>query len=105
MQNENKLCLIVISFLPTHMNHMNKADGVASHSFYFKYLSVNGTFRPSDWCSAVGNLRFFDPQVAAFCGDKQISFLGEGETKIFLNFLIAVMFLLLTVCLIFWDIG
>ena len=32
-------------------------------------------------------------------------FLGEGETKIFLNFLIAVVFLLLTVCLIFWDVG
>ena len=32
-------------------------------------------------------------------------FLGEGETKIFLNFLIAVEFLLLTVCLIFWEIG
>ena len=79
------------------MNHMNKTDGVPSHSFCFKYLSVNCTFRPSDWRSAVGNLRFFDPQVAAFCGDKLRPFLGEGETKIFLNFLIAVEFLLLTV--------
>ena len=87
------------------MNHMNKADGVASHSFYLKYLSVNSAFRPSDWRSAVGNLRFFDPQVAAFCGDKRRSIMGEGETKIFLNFLIAVVFLLLTVFLIFWNIG
>ena len=62
-------------------------------------------FRQSDWRSAVGNLRFFDPQVAAFGGDKRRPFLGEGETKIFLNFLIAAVFLLLTVCLIFWDIG
>ena len=31
--------------------------------------------------------------------------MGEGETKIFLNFLIAAVFLLLTVCLIFRDIG
>ena len=46
--------------------------------------------------SAVGNLRFFDSQVAAFCGDKRRPFLGEGETKIFLNCLIAVVFLLLT---------
>ena len=98
MQIETKLCLIVVSFLPTHMNHMNGTDGVASHSFCFKYLSVNCTFRPSDWCSTVGNLRFFDPQVAAFCGDKRKPFLGEGETKIFLIFLIAVVFLLLTVC-------
>ena len=105
MQNENKLCLIVVSFLPTHMNHMNGTDGVASHSFCFKYLSVNCTFRPSDWRSAVGNLRFFDLQVAAFCGDKRRPVLGEGETMIFLNFLIAVVFLLLTVCLIFRDIG
>ena len=105
MQNEKKMCLIVISFLPTHMNHMNGTDGVPSHSFCFKYLSINCTFRPSDWRSAVGNLRFCDPQVAAFCGDKRRPFLGEGETKIFLNFLIAVVFLLLTECLIFWDIG
>ena len=49
-------------------------------------LSINCTFRPSDWRSAVGNLRFFDPQVAAFCGDKRRNILGEGETKIFLNF-------------------
>ena len=87
------------------MNHMNGTDGVASHSFCFKCLSVNCTFRPSDWRSAVSNLRFFNPQVAAFCGDNRRLFLGEGETKIFLNFLIAVVFLLLTVCLIFWDIG
>ena len=80
------------------MNHMNGTDGVASHSFCFKNLSVNCTFRPSDWCSAVGNLRFFDPLVAAFCGDKRKPFLGEGETKIFLIFLIAVVFLLLTMC-------
>ena len=105
MQNENKLCIIVVSFLPTHMNHMNGTDGVASHCFRFKYLSVNCTFRPSDWRSAVGNLRFFDPQIAAFSGDKRGPFLGEGETMIFLNVLIAVVFLLLTVCLIFWDIG
>ena len=32
-------------------------------------------------------------------------FLGKGERKIYLNFLTAVVFLLLTVCLIFWDIG
>ena len=105
MQNENKLCLIVVSFLPTHMNHMNGTDGFASHSFCFNNLSVNCTFRPSDWRSAVGNLRFFDPQVATFWGDKRRPFLGKGETKIFLNFLIAVVFLLLTVCLIFWNIG
>ena len=105
MQHENKLCLIVVSFLPTHMNNMNGTDVVASHSFCFKCLSVNCTFRPSKWRSAVGNLRFFDPQVVAFCGDKRKLFLVEGETKIFLNFLIAVVFLLLTVCLIFWDIG
>ena len=84
------------------MNHMNGTDVVASHSFCFKCLSM---FRPSDWRSAVGNLRFFDPQVAAFCGDKRRPFLGERETKIFLNFLIAEVFLLLTVSLIFWDIG
>ena len=70
MQNENKLRLIVISFLPTHINHMNGTDGVASYSFCFRYLSINCTFRPSDWRSAVGNLRFFDSQVAAFCRDK-----------------------------------
>ena len=84
---------------------MNGTDGVASHSFCFKYLSINCAFRPSDWSSAVGSLRFFNPQVAAFCGYKRSPFLGEGETKIFLNFLIAVEFLLLAVCLIFWDIG
>ena len=84
---------------------MNGTDGVASYSFCFKYLSVNYTFRPSNWRSAVGNLRFFDSQVAAFCGDERRPFLGEGATKIFLNFLIAVEFLLLTVCLTFWDIG
>ena len=83
------------------MNHMNETDRVASHSFCFKYLSVDCTFQPSDWRSAVSNLRFFRPQVAAFCGDKRRPFLGERETKIFLNFLIAVVFLLLTVCLIF----
>ena len=105
MQNEIKLCLIVVSFLPTHINHMSETDEVASHSFCFKYLSVNCTFRPSYWCSAIGNLRFFDPQVAAFCGDKRRPFLGEGETKIFLKFLTAVVYLLLTVFLIFWDIG
>ena len=71
MQNENKLCLIVFSFLSTYMNHMSATDGVASLSFCFKYLSVNCTYRPSDWRSAVGNLRFFDPHVAAFCGDKR----------------------------------
>ena len=84
---------------------MNGTDGVASHSFCFKCLSVNCTFRPSEWRSAVGNLRFFDPQVVAFCGDKRRPFLGEGKTKIFFNFLIAVVFLLPTVCLIFWGIG
>ena len=66
MLHENKLCLIVVSFLPTHVNHMNGTDGVASHSFCFKCLSVNCTFRPSEWRSVVGNLRFFDPQVAVF---------------------------------------
>ena len=86
MQHENKLCLIVVSFLPTHMNHMNGTDGVASHSLCFKCLSVNCTFRPSDWRSAVGNLWFFDPQVATFSGNKRRPFLGDGETKIFLNF-------------------
>ena len=87
MQHENtvKLCLIVIPFLPTHMNHMNRTDGVAYHSFCFKYLSVNCTFRSSNWRSEVGNLRFFDPQVEAFCGDKRRTFSVEGETKIFLN--------------------
>ena len=74
------------------MNHMNRTDGVASHSICFKCLSVNCTIRPSDWRSAIGNLRFFDPQVAAFCGDKRRPFVGERETKIFLNFLIAVVF-------------
>ena len=87
------------------MNHMNDTDGVASHSYCFKCFSVNCTFRPSNWLSAVGNLQFFDPQVAAFCGDKRRPFLGEEKTKIFLNCLIAVVFLLLTECLIFWDIG
>ena len=101
----SKLCLIVIPFLPTHMNHMIGTDGVASDSFCFKYLSVNCAFRPSNWRSAVSNLRFFDPQVEAFCWDKGRPFSVEGKTKIFLNFLIAVWFLLLTVCLIFWDIG
>ena len=81
------------------------ADGVVFHSFCFKYLSVNSTFRPSNWRSAVGNLRFFDPQVEAFCRDKRRPFSVEREAKIFLNFLIAVEFLLLTVCLIFWNIG
>ena len=79
--------------------------GVGSHSSCFKCLSANCTFRPSNWRSAVGNLRFFDSQVEAFCGDKRRTFLGEEETKIFLNFLIAVEFLLLSVCLIFWDIS
>ena len=92
MQHENKLCLIVVSFLPTHMNHMNGTDGVASHSFCFKCLFVNCTFIPSDWRCAVGNLRFFDPQVEAFCGDKRRPFSGEGEIKIFFNFLIVVVF-------------
>ena len=101
MQHEIKSCLIVVSFLPTHMDHMNGTDEIASHSFCFKCLSVNCTFRPSEWRCAVGNLRFFDPQVAASRGDRPRPFLGEGETKIFLNFLIAVVFLLLTVCLIF----
>ena len=72
--------------------------GFVSHSFCFKSLSVNCTYGPSEWRSAVGNLRFFDPQVTAFCGDKRRLFLGEGKTKIFLNFLIAVVFLRLTVC-------
>ena len=82
---------------------MNGTDGVASHSFCFKNLTVN--CRPSNWRSAVGNLRFFDPQVEAFCEDKRKPFSGEGEAKIFSYFLITVEFLLLTVCLIFWDIG
>ena len=103
MQNENKLCLIVISFLPTHMNHINGTDGVASHSFCFKYLSINCSLRLD---RAIGvNLRFFDRQVAAFCENKRRTFLGEGETKIYSNFLNAVVFLLLTVCLIFLEIG
>ena len=84
---------------------MNGTDGVASHSFCFKYLSINCTFRPSNWRNAVGIGRFFDSQVEAFGGDKRRFFSGEGETKIFSNFLIAVVFLLLTVCLMFWDIG
>ena len=84
---------------------MNGRDGVAFHSFCLNYLSINCTFRSSDWRSAVGNRQFFDPQVEAFCGDKRRPFLGEGETKSFLNFLIAVVFLLLTVCSIFWYIG
>ena len=50
---------------------MNETDGVASHSFCIKYLSIICTFRPSNWRSAIGNLRFFDPEVAAFCGDKR----------------------------------
>ena len=62
---------------------MNGTDGVASHSFCFKCLSVNCTFRPSDWRSAVGNLRFFDPLVAAFFGNKRRPFLGEGEQRSF----------------------
>ena len=49
------------------MNHMNGTNEVASHSFCFKYLSINCAVRPSDLCSAVGNLRFFDPHVATFC--------------------------------------
>ena len=69
------------------MNHMNGTDRVASHSFCFKCLSINCTFRPNDWRSVVGNLRFFDPQAAAFGGDKRRPFLGEEETKFFLNFL------------------
>ena len=82
---------------------MNGTDGVASHSFCFKYLSINCSLHLD---RAIGvNLQFFDSQVAAFCGDKRRPFLGEGETKIFLNFLIAAVFLLLTVCLIFWHIG
>ena len=68
------------------MNHMNGTDGVASLSFCFKYLFVNYTFRPSNWRSAVGNMRFFDPQVEAFCGDKGRPFLGEVETKKFFCF-------------------
>ena len=85
------------------MNHMNGTDRVASHSFCFKYLPINCSLHLD---RAIGvNLGFVDPPVVAFCGDKQRSFLGEGETKIFLNFLIVVVFLLLTVCLIFWDIG
>ena len=63
------------------MNHMSDTNGVASHNFCFKYLSINCTFRPSDWCSAVGNLWFFDPQVAAFCGDKRRPFIGRGKNK------------------------
>ena len=59
------------------MNHINEMDGVASHSFCFKYLSVICTFRPSNWCSAVGSLWFLDHQVATFCGDKRRPFLGE----------------------------
>ena len=84
---------------------MNGTDGVASHSFCLKCLFVNCTFRPSDWRSAVGNLRFFDPRVAAFGGDKRRPFSGEGKTKFFLNYLIAVVFLLLTVWLIFWALA
>ena len=94
------------SFIFTGTYELHEWDGwVASHSFCFKCLSVNCTFRPSNRRTAVGNLRFFDPQVAAFCGDKRRPFLGEGEAKIFLNFLIAVEFLLFTVCLRFWDFG
>ena len=101
MQNENISCLIVISFLPTHMNHMNGTDGIASQLLF--PIFVHKLFLHLD--RAIGiNLRFFDPQVAFFCGDKPKSFLREGEAKI-LNFLITVVFLLLTVCLLLWDIG
>ena len=63
---------------------MNGTDGVASHSFCFKYLSINCSLHLDQ---AIGvNLRFFDSQVAAFCGDKRRPFLGEGETKIFFEF-------------------
>ena len=54
--------------------------GLLLIAFVSKYLSVNCAFRPSDWRCAVGSLRFFDPQVAAFCGDKRGPFLGEVET-------------------------
>ena len=78
------------------MNHMNRTDEVASHRFCFKYLSINCSLHLD---RAIGvNLLFFDPQVAAFCGDKRRPFSGEGETKIFFNFLIAVEFLLLIQC-------
>ena len=87
------------------MNYMNGTDGVASHSFCFKHLSLNCTFRLSKWRSAVGNLQFFDPLVATYFGINKDLF-WERENKVFFfNFLIAVVFLLLTVCLIFWDIG
>ena len=50
------------------MNHMNGTDGVASHSFHFKYLFINCSLHLD---RAIGvNLRFFDPQVATFSGDK-----------------------------------
>ena len=81
MQHENKLCFIVVSFLPTHVNHKDETEEVASHSFCFKCLSVNCTFRPSDWRSAVGSLRLFDPQVAAFLGDKRRPSFGRGRNK------------------------
>ena len=65
------------------MNHMNGKDGVASHSFCFKYLSINCTFRPSDWRSAVGNWRFFDPQVEAFCGINEDLFWEKEKQRSF----------------------
>ena len=68
------------------MNYINETDGVASHNFCFKYLFINCTFRLSEWHSAIGNLQFFDPQVAAFCGDRRRPFLRERETKIFFKF-------------------
>ena len=63
------------------MNHVNGTDGVASHSFGFKYLSIDCTFRPSNWRSAVGNLRFFDSQVAVYCADKQRPFLERKKQR------------------------
>ena len=56
------------------MNHMNGTEGVASHSFRFKYLSINCAFRLSNWRSAFGNLRFFDRHVATFCGVNEVLF-------------------------------
>ena len=64
---------------------MNGTDGVASHSFCFKHLSLNCTFRLSKWRSVVGNLQFFDPQVATYFGINKDLF-RERENKVFFLF-------------------
>ena len=76
----------------------------ASHSFCFKYLSINCRLHLDREIGVVRSVTY-DSLIfilMLFVGINED--LGEVETKIFLNFLIAVEFLLLTVCLIFWDI-